>query len=362
MRGKAINNFGFSIADFRLGKQNECTKQSGFDFCIFDPIIRNQKWVGLFAIVIAFTMCGAMAQAQVKGKPRLGVLTSAERQWEGAVFREALRSLGYIEGSNISIDVRSAEGKLERMPELAAALVNSDVDLILSVNTPSTRAAIEATKTIPIVMTAVGDPVGMGLVPSLARPGANVTGLSNMSGDLAGKRLELLKEAVPAARRIAVMMHPDDPIVPIQVKDINATAARIGVALEIIPVRDANELDHAFQRALQWRAQALLRLAGQATVIGPPTAELALKHRLPSMLLIRQDVEAGALMSYFSDQQAMFRRAAIYVDKILKGAKPADLPVEQPTKFEFIINLKTAKQIGVTIPPNLLARADRVIK
>ncbi|HEX2929435.1 MAG TPA: ABC transporter substrate-binding protein, partial [Candidatus Binatia bacterium] len=173
---------------------------------------------------------------------------------------------------------------------------------------------------------------------------------------------ELLKEAVPAARRIAVMMHPDDPIVPIQVKDITATAARMGVALENIPVRDATELEHAFQRALQWRAQGLLRLAGQATVIGPPTAALALKHRMPAMLLVRQDVEAGALMSYFTDQPALFRRAAAYVDKILKGTKPADLPIEQPTKFEFIINLKTARQIGVTIPPNLLARADRVIK
>jgi len=248
------------------------------------------------------------------------------------------------------------------MPELASALINTDVDLILSVNTPGTRAAMEATKAIPIVMTAIGDPVGLGLVPSLARPGGNVTGLSNMSGDLAGKRLELLNEAVPTAKRIAVMMHPDDPIVPIQVKDINETAARMGLALEIIPVRDATELEKAFQRALQWRAQALLRLAGQATVIGPPTAELALKHRMPAMLLVRQDVEAGALMSYFTDQPALFRRAAIYVDKILKGTKPADLPIEQPTKFEFIINLKTAKQIGVTIPPNLLARADKVLR
>jgi putative ABC transport system substrate-binding protein len=322
--------------------------------------MRN-KIIRLALSALLFTL-SAPAQAQLKGKPKVGVLTPAERQWEGAAFREALRSIGYVEGSHIVIDVRSADGKLERIPELAGALINSDVDVIVAVNTPGTRAAMEATKTIPIVMTAVGDPVGLGLVPSLARPGGNVTGLSNMSGDLAGKRLELLKEAVPAARRIAVMMHPDDPIVPIQVKDITATAARIGVALENIPVRDATELEHAFQRALQWRAQGLLRLAGQATVIGPPTAALALKHRMPAMLLVRQDVEAGALMSYFTDQPALFRRAAAYVDKILKGTKPANLPIEQPTKFEFIINLKTARQIGVTIPPNLLARADRVIK
>lgn len=302
------------------------------------------------------------AEAQVKGKSKVGVLTPAERQWEGAAFREALRSLGYVEGSNISIDVRSAEGKLERMPELAAALINTDVDVILAVNTPGARAAIEATKTVPIVMTAIGDPVGLGLVTSMARPGGNVTGLSNMSGDLAGKRLELLKEAVPAARRIVVMMHPDEPIVPIQVKDISATAARMGVELEIIPLRHAHELDRAFQRALQWRAQGLLRLAGQATVIGPPTAELALKHRMPSMLLLRQDVEAGALMSYFTDHPAMFRRAAAYVDKILKGSKAGELPVEQPSRFEFYVNLKTAKHIGLTMPPNLLARADKVIR
>jgi putative ABC transport system substrate-binding protein len=302
------------------------------------------------------------AEAQVKGKPKVGVLTPAERQWEGAAFREALRSLGYVEGSNILIDVRSADGKLERMPELAAALINSNVDLIVAVNTPGARAAMEATKAVPIVMTAIGDPVGLGLVTNLARPGGNVTGLSNMSGDLAGKRLELLKEAVPAAKRIAVMMHPDDPIVPIQVKDITATAARMGVELEIIPLRHANELERAFQRALQWRAQGLLRLAGQATVIGPPTAELALKHRMPSMLLLRQDVEAGALMSYFTDHQALFRRAAAYVDKILKGSKPGELPIEQPSRFEFYVNLKTAKQIGLTIPPNVLARADRVIR
>jgi putative ABC transport system substrate-binding protein len=158
------------------------------------------------------------------------------------------------------------------------------------------------------------------------------------------------------------MLHPDEPIVPIQVKDITATAARLGVELENIPLRHPHELESAFQRALQWRAQGLLRLAGQATVIGPPTAALALKHRLPSMLLLRQDVEAGGLMSYFTDHRALFRRAAVYVDRILKGTKPGDLPVEQPLKFEFFVNLKTARQIGATIPANLLARADRVIR
>lgn len=321
------------------------------------------KKIVLWSLTAALLTVSPFAEAQFKGKPfRVGVLTPAERQWEGPAFRQGLRDLGYIEGSNISIDTRSAEGRLERMPEMAAALVKSGVDVILSVNTPGTRAAIQATKSVPIVMAAIGDPVGLGFVTSLARPGGNVTGLSNMGGDLAGKRLQLLKEAVPAAKRIAVMLHPDEPIVPIQLKDLSAAAPHIGVELETIPVRHPHELERGFQRALQWRAQGLLRLAGQAAVIGPPTAELALKHRLPAMLLLKQDVEAGALMSYFTDHQALFRRAATYVDKILKGVKPSELPVEQPTKFEFYVNLKTAKHIGVTIPPNLLARADRVIR
>lgn len=321
------------------------------------------KKIVLWSLTAALLTVSPFAEAQFKGKPfRVGVLTPAERQWEGPAFRQGLRDLGYIEGSNISIDTRSAEGRLERMPEMAAALVKSGVDVILSVNTPGTRAATQATKSVPIVMAAIGDPVGLGFVTSLARPGGNVTGLSNMGGDLAGKRLQLLKEAVPAAKRIAVMLHPDEPIVPIQLKDLSAAAPHLGVELETIPVRHPHELERGFQRALQWRAQGLLRLAGQAAVIGPPTAELALKHRLPAMLLLKQDVEAGALMSYFTDHQALFRRAATYVDKILKGVKPSELPVEQPTKFEFYVNLKTAKHIGVTIPPNLLARADRVIR
>lgn len=322
-----------------------------------------QKKLVSVAVVAWLVFAGFAAEAQHRAKPfKVGVLTPAEGQWEGAAFREGLRSLGYVEGSNISIDVRSGDGRLERMPELARALSDSGVDVIVAVNTPGTRAAIGATKTIPIVMTAIGDPVGLGLVTSMARPGGNVTGLSNMSGDLAGKRLELLKEAVPTARRIAVMTHPDEPIGPIQIKDINATASRLGVELEVIPLRHTHELERAFERAVQWRTQGLLRLAGQASVIGPPTAKLALKHGIPSMLLLRQDVEAGALMSYFTDHQALFRRAAIYVDKILKGSKPGEIPVEQPTKFEFYLNLKTAKSIGIILPPNLLARADRVIK
>lgn len=312
----------------------------------------------LFALAIALP-----SQAQPTGKIfKVGVLTPAERQWEGAAFREGLRELGYIEGGNIAIDVRSAEGRLEQMPGMAAMLIKSGVDVVIAVNAPGTRAAIEATKSIPIVMTAIGDPIGLGFVKSLAQPGGNVSGLSNMTGDLAGKRLQMLREAVPAAKRIAVMTHPDEPIVPIQLRDLQASAPALGVRLEIVPLRQVSELEPAFRRILDWRAQAILRLAGQAITFGRPTAELALKYRLPSMLLVKEDVEAGALMSYSTDHKALFRRAAFYVDRILKGANPADLPVEQPTKFELIINLKTAKQIGVTIPPQVLARADRVIK
>lgn len=306
--------------------------------------------------------CGGRADAQITAKLKIGVLTPAERQWERGAFLEGLRSLGYIDGSNISIDVRSADGRFERLPGMAKALIGSGVDVILAVNAPGTRAAIQATKTVPIVMAAIGDPVGLGFVTNLARPGANVTGLSNMAGDLAGKRLELFKEAVPGLRRIAVMLHPDEPIVPMQIKDITAAAPRFGVELAFFPVLHPQELEPVFQKAVQWRAQGILRLAGQGAVIGPPTAKLALKHRLPSMLLVKQDVEAGALMSYFTDHRDLFRRASIYIDKIFKGSSPGDLPVEQPTRFEFSVNLKTAREIGVTIPPNVLARADRVIR
>lgn len=310
-------------------------------------------------VLATVSVAGAQHQGTIF---KVGVLTPAERQWHRAAFLHGLRALGYFEGLNLSIDVRSAEGRLERMPGLAAALVGTGVDVILAVNAPGTRAATQATKSIPIVMAAIGDPVGLGFVTNLARPGANVTGLSNMAGDLAGKRLQLLKEAVPSAKRIAVMMHPDEPIVPMQIKDITAAAPRLGVDLEFIQVRHPHELEHAFQRLLQWRAHGVLRLAGQGAVIGPPTAELALKHRLPSMLLVREDVEAGALMSYFTDHQALFRRAATYVDRILKGGKPGEIPVEQPTKFEFYVNLKTAKEIGLIIPQSVLYRADRVIR
>ena len=312
------------------------------------------------ALILIF---GRTIQAQqIKRIPKIGVLTPSDQQWEEAAFRVGLRQIGYIEGSSIIVDVRSAEGQLDRLPSLASELVKSHVDAILAVNTPGTRAAIAATTTVPIVMTAIGDPIGLGFVKSFARPGGNVTGLSNMAGDLAGKRLQLLNETVPSAKRIAVMMHPDEPIVPIQLHDLQSTAPSLGLQLEVIPVRNPGELQRAFRTAIEWRAQAILRLAGQAGTVGRPTAEFALKHRLPSMLLVKQDVEAGALMSYFSDHKILFRRAASYIDKILKGAKPGDMPVEQPTHFEFYVNLKTAKQIGVTIPPNVLARADKVIK
>ena len=325
---------------------------------------RRERFCAAIPLLCAalFVLCGGSAGAQTKAKPKIGVLTPAERQWERAAFLEGLRNLGYIDGSNISIDVRSAEGRFERLPDMANALIDSGVDVIFAVNAPGARAAIQVTKTIPIVMAAIGDPVGLGFVTNLARPGGNVTGLSNMAGDLAGKRLQLLNEAVPGARRIAVMLHPDEPIVPMQIRDISRVAPRFRVDLQFFEMRHPKELDVAFEKALQWRAHAVLRLAGQGAVIGPPTAKLALKHRLPSMLLVRQDVEAGGLMSYFTDHRALFRRASIYVDKILKGTSPADLPVEQPTKFEFYVNLKTAKEIGVTIPPHVLVRADRVIR
>ncbi len=256
--------------------------------------------------------------------------TPAERQWESAAFREALHNLGYVEGSNILIDVRSAEGKLERMPELAAALINSDVDVIVSVNTPSTRAAMEATKTIPIVMTAIGDPVGLGLVPSLARPRGNVP-----------------------------------------FTEMETAAKALGLKLQSLPVRGPDDFERAFEAAKKEGVHAFVTSPTPAiNAQRDRIVDFAAKNRLPAIYAAPEFVDAGGLMYYGPSYLDLFRRAATYVDKILKsakpkilkGAKPADLPVEQPTKFELLINLKVAKQIGLTIPPNVLARADKVIR
>jgi putative ABC transport system substrate-binding protein len=278
-------------------------------------------------------------------------------------FKQGLRELGYIEGRNIAIEYRYAEGKLDRLPALAAELVGLKVDVIVTGGPQATRPAKKATATIPIVMAFDSDPVGNGFVASLARPGGNVTGLSALSPEISGKQLELLKEIVPKLSRLAVLGNSAEPANPQSLREIERAAGVFGVQLQHLDVLGPKDIETAFRAATKGRADALLALASpilndQRTQI----LDFALKSRLPAIYFRPEFVEDGGLMSYATSFTDLSRRAATYVDKILKGAKPADLPVEQPTKFELVINLKAAKQIGLAIPPNVLARADKVIK
>jgi len=275
-------------------------------------------------------------------------------------LRKALRDLGYVEGRNILIADRSAEGRLERLTDLAADLVRLKVDVIIAGGVAATRAAREATATIPIVMLAT-DPLGAGLVTSLARPGGNITGVATLESELGAKRLELLKEAFPKASRVAVLYDPTTS--PTVLKEVEDAGARMKLQLQVIEVRTPEDLAPAFRKTKGWRAAALMGLASpffssQRLRI----ASLAMEHRLPITVPHRAYAEAGGLMSYGPDFRDLSRRTAVFVDKILKGAKPADLPIEQPTKFELVINLKTARALGLTIPQSLLARADEVIQ
>jgi putative ABC transport system substrate-binding protein len=279
-------------------------------------------------------------------------------------FQQGLRELGWIEGRNIIIEYRSAEGQLERLPELVAELVQLKVDVIAAAPTPAAAAARNVTRTIPIVGVSLTDPVGLGIVPNLARHGGNLTGVSYSVGpDIFGKDLDLLKQAVPRIRRVAVLSNPANASQPLIMKNIKAAAQSLGLELLLVEARGASEFDDAFAAIARERAQALF-VAGDPTYIPHRTRllELTAKSRLPSMFTQRAHVEAGGLMSYGPNFPDMYRRAAAFVDKILKGAKAADLPIEQPTKFELIINLKTARQLGLTIPPSLLASADYVIE
>jgi putative tryptophan/tyrosine transport system substrate-binding protein len=329
--------------------------------------IKNRKWAGLSVIAFVIGVGGAMAQ-QPKKVPRIGYLSAADPARESAraeAIRLALRELGYIEGQNIAIEYRYSEEKVDRHPELAAELVRLKVDIIVVAGgTEPVRAAKNATKTIPIVMTGGGlDPVEAGLVESLARPGGNVTGLTSLNRELGGKRLELLKEGVPKVARVAVLYEKANRPSVIEVKEVLPVAARaLGLTVRSWEVQAADGFDRVFAALNKDRPDGLfvtggtLMLANQKRIAG-----FALKSRLPS-IGYREYVDAGGLMSYGADQADSYRRVAYYVDKILKGAKPADLPVERPTKFELVINLKTAKQIGVTIPQSVLYRADKVIK
>jgi putative ABC transport system substrate-binding protein len=279
-------------------------------------------------------------------------------------FRQGLRDLGYVEGQNLVIAYRGAEGQEERLPALAAELVGLPVEVIVAVGPTATRAAQYATRTIPIVMTGTGDPVGAGFVASLAQPGGNITGLSLMMVELPGKRLELLKETVPQSTRVAVLANPAFPFYQLYVNNLTVAAHALGLHLQVVEVRSAEELPPAFAAMTREGADALMVLSDPAlmdNLLGR-VADLAATHRLPAMYNWKMYAEAGGLMSYGPSLPDSHRRAATYVDKILKGAKPADLPVEQPTKFELVINLKTAQVLGITIPPTLLFQADEVIR
>ena len=321
----------------------------------------------IFVCLLITLLLGTVpAEAQQPGAkvPRIGFLGATSPSTNAArieAFRQGLRELGYVEGKNIVIEYRWAEGKTERLPDLAAELVRLKVDIIVTAGAAVTRPAKEATSTIPIVMSFDNDPVGSGFVASLARPGGNITGLSALFPELSGKRLELLKEVVPVLSRMAVFGTSTQPAQGLRETELAAGA--FGVRAQYIDVLSPQDFETAFQAARKGRADAILVLSSpvifsQRTRI----ADLAVKNHLPMMFPQSEWVEDGGLMSYAPNYADLFRRAATYVDKILKGAKPADLPVEQPTKFEFIINLKAAKQISLTIPPNVLVRADRVIR
>jgi putative ABC transport system substrate-binding protein len=314
-----------------------------------------------------FALCFPANAQQPKKIARIGYVfgsTPAATAQNIEAFRQGLRELGYVEGKTFVLEIRYGEGRAERIPELARELVGLKLDVIVTPTDVAIAAVKRETQTIPIVMANSSDPVGTGFVASLARPGGNITGLSNMSPDLSGKRLELLKEVVPGLSRVAFLWNPDVRGNLLDYKETEGAASSLRVQLQSVEVVRAEDLDRAFSAVTKGRAQALIMPA--ASPVGftnrGQIASFAERNRLPSMYGLREYVDSGGLMSYGPSLPDMHRRAATYVDKILKGTKPADLPVEQPRKFELVINLKAAKQIGLTIPPNVLARADTVIR
>jgi putative tryptophan/tyrosine transport system substrate-binding protein len=348
------------LPDLRSGNRSlPCTESS--------RSIEYRKWAATFAIALTFTFAAVVAEAQQPKKIwRIGFLSSVSPDPYAhlyTAFLQGLGDLGYIDGQNVMVKPRWAEGNTERLPELAAELVGLKVDLMVSTGTVTALAAKASTTSIPIVFTAGGDLVKVGLISSLARPGGNLTGLSLLTTELNVKRLELLKETFPKIRRVGVLGNPANPNYRIQLNEIQAAAKQLGLEVQVLEMRNPNEIETVFSKFSDKSVGALL-------VLSDPTlnahrekiADVANKSRLPAIFEFKEFVEAGGLMSYGTNIVAVYRRVAIYVDKIFRGAKPSELPVEQPTNFEFLINLNTAKQIGVTIPPNVLARADRVIR
>jgi putative tryptophan/tyrosine transport system substrate-binding protein len=319
------------------------------------------------AVALALGLLAAPLAAPAQQPPgktaRIGFLFFVPSPFLDEEFRQGLRDLGYVEGRNIAIEYRSAEGKYERLPGLAAELVRLKVDVIVTASPPATDAAKQATSTIPIIFAVSGDPVAAGLVASLARPGSNITGLASIAPEMVGKQLELLKQVAPKVSRVAVLQNPSNHSHPPALRPAEGAARALGVHLHIVQARTPSEVDAAFATMRSQRVDGVLVLR-DALFLAQRTqlATLAAKSRLPAVYGLREEAEAGGLMAYGASAPQMFRRAATYVDKILKGTKPAELPVEQPTKYELVINLKTARTLGLTIPPSLLRRADQIIE
>jgi putative tryptophan/tyrosine transport system substrate-binding protein len=319
------------------------------------------RWWGPIMLIWALLSGSSFpAEAQQPARPyRVGVLTVATASLD--VLRQGLRDLGYIEGRNVILEVRDTEGKTQRANELAAELARLGVDVIVATNPGAVFAAKRATATIPIVMMHTPDPVQLGLVASLTRPGGNITGLTTLSVELSIKQLELLREAVPRASRICVLSNPDNPWHPLVVRGLRGEHFLAGVRLQFLEVRGPNDFNGAFQAMVGERAQAVLLLTDPMTMAHRESlAKLAIKHRLPMMSGVRRYTEDGALMSYWADEVDLGRRAASYVDRLLKGASPGSIPIEQPTKYDLVVNLKTAKMLSLTIPPSLLLRATAI--
>ena len=326
----------------------------------------NRKISILTLCAMLLTLCVSAQAQQSRKVTRIGVLSQSSANFMSTqleAFRQGLRDFGYVEGQNIAIDYRYAEGKLDRLPGLAVELVRLKVDVIAATSTPAVLAAKNTTKEIPIVFHTIGDPVTSGVVASLAQPGGNITGLTMGVAELYGKRLELLKDAIPKLSRAAILWNPTSTSTQLSLKETQAAAQALKLQLQSLEVRRPEDIEPAFDAASRAKTGGMIvTQAPPITTYAKRIIDVAAKHRLPTIYPQRQWPDTGGLMSYGSNVEDSYRQIATYIDKILKGAKPADLPVEQPTKFEFVINLKTANQIGLTIPPNMLARADKVIR
>ena len=301
--------------------------------------------------------------AWTQGRMRLlGVLTPALAQFDRQALTRALKQLGHREKMDFILEIRSADGRLSRLPELAARMANDRLDLVIAVNGPAVRAALSSGLSCPIVMAMVSDPLALGFVTSLSRPGGRVTGVANLTHDMAAKRLSLLKEIAPRTRRVIALFNPDDPITTPQRREIEMVAPMLGFTVAFSAIRGEPDVEPVLSKAAAGGVEAVFLIAGQTGAFASKIAESALRYRMPTAMVLKSHVEAGGLMSYFASRSEHWNRVAYLIDRLLKGAKPEDLPIEQPTKFELVINLKTARALSLEIPPQLIARVDEVIE